>query len=138
MNVVIRGLMASGLFVYGAIHMVQGVRPPEGAPAWLRLAFIGTAVLAIVLGAGLIAGQPGRTDRLKDLAAVLAVASAVALGLSFTTGFLGVNETDLRVSTLVVVVAEFVVVACWVIAKMVGHDYDEVQEAVPDVGRGRT
>ena len=137
MNVVIRGLMAAGLFVYGAIHLVQGLNPPEAAPGWLRLAFVATAVVAVVLGIGLLALAPGRTDRLKDLAALLAAASALALVLSLTTGFLGVSETDLRVETLGVLVAELVVVVSWLAGRLVGHDFDEVTEPVPGLGRTR-
>lgn len=137
MNVVIRGLMATGLLVYATVHLLQGVRPPADAPLWLRLAFLATAAVAVVLAVGLLARRPGTTDQWKDAAAALAGASLVALVLSWTTGFLGVSEADLRLSTLGVVVAEMVVLATWAITRVVGHEFDEVEEEVPDLGRRR-
>ncbi len=137
MNVVIRGLMAAGLFVYATIHLLQGVDPPEDAPGWLQLAFLATAAAAVVLAVGLLSRRPGTTDVWKDAAAALTGASLLALVASFVTGFLGVSESDIRLSTLGVVVAEGLVLLTWAAGRLVGHDFDEVEEPVPDLGRRR-
>jgi len=57
-NVVIRGIQASGMAVYAAIHLWQAVSPPEQAPGWLTAAFVLTALVAIALaGALMFVGQ---------------------------------------------------------------------------------
>lgn len=137
MNVVIRGLIAAGLLVYAAVHVLQGISPPADAPVWLQVAFLVTAVVAAVLGVGLLGRRPGTTALWKNAAAALTGASLLALVLSFTVGFLGVNETDIRLSTLGVIIAEMVVLVSWAANRTLGPEYDEVEESVPDLGRRR-
>lgn len=126
MNVVTRSLMAAGLLVYAAIHFSQAASPPDGAPTWLRIMFFLTAGVAVVLAGGLFFRPPGDNELWKDAAAALALASAVALLLSQTTGFIGVDESDLRSSTFGVLVAESMVLISWVVGRVVGHRFDEV------------
>ena len=127
MNVVVRSLMAAGLFMYAGIHVVQAFSPPDGAPLWLQIAFFLTAALAVVLGGGLLLRPPGDNEAWKDLAAALALGSLIALVLSATTGFAGVDQADLRASTFGVAVAEFMVLVSWAVGRLTGHRYDEVE-----------
>ncbi|MBY5161385.1 hypothetical protein [Salsipaludibacter albus] len=133
MDVVARGLMVAGLFVYAGIHLLQGIVPPDSAPAWLRLAFVLSALAAVGLGVALVALPPRRSGRWMDLAALLALASGVALALSFTTGLAGVSESDLRLATLGVVIAELVILHAWLGNRLVGREFDEVEDPVPDL-----
>lgn len=131
MNVVIRGLMAAAMAVYAVMHVVQAVSPPEGAPGWLVVMFALTAVVAVVLAGGLIMTAQRGEARWEDAAALLAGASLVALVLSFTVGFLGVVESDLRADTALVFVAEIVTLASWVASRAVTRATSEVSEPVP-------
>lgn len=134
MNVVVRSLMATGLLVYAGIHLLQAASPPEMgsmmASRGLQVAFLATALTAVVLAVGLLARPAGTTARWKDLAALLAGVSLVVLLLSFTVGFLGVTQADLRLSTLGVVIAESVVLVGWVATRVVGPGFDEVDDDV--------
>jgi hypothetical protein len=126
MNVVTRSLMVAGLFVYAAIHFLQAAQPPASAPAWLQWAFVATAVAAIGLGLGLLLRPPGQNRLWKDAAAALAAGSAVALFLSATTGFFGVEGTDISAGVFGVAAAELVVLASWLADRSVGPEFNEV------------
>lgn len=126
MNVVTRSLMVAGLFMYAAIHILQAAQPPASAPAWLRWAFVATAAVAVVLGIGLLLRSAGHNQPWKDAAAALAGASAVALGLSATTGFLGVEQTDISAGVFGVIAAELIILASWLAGRSVGAEFNEV------------
>lgn len=131
MNVVIRGLMAAGMTVYAAMHALQAVRPPEDAPGWLVVAFALTALGAVTIAGGLILGAERAENRWEDAAALLALPSLVALVLSYTTGFVGASETDVRADTAIVFVAELVVLTAWVVSRFTTRETAEVDEEVP-------
>jgi hypothetical protein len=113
MNVVVRGLMAAGMSVYAAMHLSQALSPPPGAPAWLTVAFVATAVVALVLAGLLILSSERGEVRWERAAAALAAASGLALLASYTVGFLGVVESDLRAETAIVAVAELMTLAAF-------------------------
>lgn len=142
MNVVVRSLMATGLLVYAGIHLLQGFSPPVMASMMasrgLQAAFLATAVAAAVLAVGLLARPAGTTARWKDAAALLAGVSLVVLLVSFTVGFLGVTQADLRLSTLGVVIAESVVLIGWVVTRVVGPGFDEADDRVERLVRSRS
>jgi hypothetical protein len=116
-NVVVRGLMAAGMAVYAAIHTTQAASPPADAPAWLAFAFAATALVAIGLAVMLIVTSVRAEPIWETLAAVLAGSSAVALLLSYTTGFLGVVQSDLRAETAIVAVAELVTLGAFAVGR---------------------
>jgi hypothetical protein len=117
MNVVVRGLMAAGMSVYAAMHISQALSPPPGAPAWLAVAFIATALVALGLAAMLILSPVRGEVGWEWAAAALAGASGLALLASYTVGFLGVVEADLRAETAIVAVAEIVTLAAFGIGR---------------------
>lgn len=126
MNVVTRGLMAAGMGMYAAMHIFQAASPPPGAPAWLTVAFAATAAAAVVIAVMLIATSTTREVVWEGAAALLAGLSALALILSYTTGFFGVVEADLRAETLLVAVAEFVTLLAFAISRVVPSAGDEL------------
>lgn len=133
MNVVTRGLMAAGMGVYAAMHLFQAASPPEGAPGWLTIAFAVTALAAIGIAVMLIATSTSHEVGWETAAALLAGASAVALLLSFTTGFLGVQEADLRAETILVAVAHLMTLGSFTMARVVPSAGDELTgDPVPD------
>lgn len=133
MNVVARGLMAAGMGVYAAMHLFQAASPPPAAPAWLTVAFAVTALAAIGIAVMLIATSTRNEVVWEGLAATLAGASAVALVLSYTTGFFGVAEADLRAETLLVAVAHLVTLGAFTISRVVPSAGDELTgDPVPD------
>jgi hypothetical protein len=113
MNVVVRGLMAAGMSVYAAMHLSQALSPPPGAPPWLAAAFVATALVALALAALLILSSERGEVRWERAAAALAAASLLALVASYTVGFLGVVESDLRAETAIVAVAELMTLAAF-------------------------
>jgi hypothetical protein len=117
-NVVVRGLMAAGMGIYAAIHVQQALSPPPGAPGWLAAAFGATAVVALVIGVMLILTPVQAEGGWEGAAAALAGASALALIASYTVGFLGVVEADLRAETAVVAVAELMTLAAYAISRI--------------------
>lgn len=131
MNVVIRGLMAAAMAVYAVMHVVQAVSPPDAAPAWLVVMFAATALAALVIAGGLILTAQRDEVIWEDAAAVLALLSLVALGLSYTVGFLGVSEGALRAETALVFVAELVTLVTWVVSRVATRETAEVSEPVP-------
>jgi hypothetical protein len=128
MNVVVRGLMAAGMSVYAAMHLSQALSPPPGAPPWLTVAFVATAVVALVLAGLLILSSEHGEVRWERAAAALAAASGLALLASYTVGFLGVVESDLRAETAIVAVAELMTLAAFALgwfATSQGYGGDE-------------
>lgn len=115
MNVVVRSVQAAGMAVYAAMHVLQAASSPASSPRWLTLAFAVTAVAAVVIAAGLVLARTSSEARWERAAALLALASAVALLMSYTTGFFGVVETDLRGETALVAVAELVTIVAYVL-----------------------
>lgn len=113
MNVVVRGLMAAGMSVYAAMHLSQALSPPPGAPPWLTGAFVATAAVALALAGLLILSSERGEVRWERGAAALAGASGLALLASYTVGFLGVVESDLRAETAIVAVAEMMTLAAF-------------------------
>jgi hypothetical protein len=132
MNVVVRGLMAAGMSVYAAMHLSQALAPPPGAPAWLAVAFVVTAVVALVLAALLILSSEQGEVRWERAAAALAAASGLALLASHTVGFLGVVESDLRAETAIVAIAELMTLAAFGVGWFVGSQtpVDDEEPAV--------
>lgn len=118
MNVVVRGLMAAGTGIYAAIHGRQAFAPPPDTPLWTTLAFGVTALAAAIIAVMLIVTSVRAEVRWERLAAALAAASAVALLASYTVGFFGVSETDLRAETAVVAVAELAVLVAFAIGRL--------------------
>jgi hypothetical protein len=118
-NVVTRGLMAAGMGVYAAIHALQAFASPDGAPAWLTVAFAAAAIAGAVLAVLLIVSSTELEARVMTAAAVLAGASLLALVAAGTIGFFGVEETDLRAETAIVAVAELVVLGAFVVERRV-------------------
>lgn len=131
MNVVIRGLMAAAMGVYAMLHLRQAFAAPAGAPAWLVAMFAGSAVIALVLAAGLIFDIQRRETRWEHAAALLAAVSLGALLSAFTVGFFGVEERGLRAATALVFVAEVVTLVSWVAAQLATGEAMEVSESVP-------
>lgn len=131
MNVVVRGLMAAGMAVYGAIHAQQAFATPADAPGWLAFMFGLTALVAFGLAVALIVGAESQVGVVEHVSAAVAAGSFVALVLSFTTGFLGVEQDDIRAVTAVVIIAELLVVACWGLSRAQTSRTDEVSESVP-------
>lgn len=131
MNVVVRGLMAAGMGVYGTLHLLQALEGSQ--PVWMSLAFGLTALLSVGLVVALIAVADTSEGVVEDAAAALVVMSAVALTLTLTTGFFGVEET-LRVESVMAYVAEGVVLASWLTGRLAtassmeetSHDMGEV------------
>lgn len=115
MNVVVRGLMAAGMSVYAAMHVFQALDPPPGAPAWLAVAFAVTALVALGLAAMLILSSVEGEVGWERAAALLAGLSALALAASYTVGFLGVAESDLRAETAIVAVAELLTLTAFAV-----------------------
>lgn len=107
MVIVGRALVASGLGVYGAIHVAQALGGPDSSPGWLTIAFFLAGTFAIVLAGAVFVLARWRMVTL--VAAVLASASFVALLASLTTGFLGVTEENLTSTTMLALVAEVMV-----------------------------
>lgn len=129
MYVVTRGVMAAGMAVYAAIHGYQAVAGPD-MTAWLPGAFALTAVLAVLLGVMMFAT---RHRWVEHAAAALAAASFGALVLSLTSGFLGVTGMDLTPAALVVIVAEFMVLAAWATERLaLEHHTGSPEEAERD------
>lgn len=131
MNVVTRGLMAAGMGVYAAIHLVQAVRPPLGVPAWLTFAFAATALAAVGIAVMLIVTSDTHEVGWEAAAAVLAGVSALALLASYTTGFFGVVESDLRAETAIVAVAELITLVAFAAGRLVPAAGNEVSDARP-------
>ena len=120
MDVVGRGLVAAGLGVYAAIHLAQAVIGPDSSPGWLTFMFVLTALVAAGLAVAVF------TDRWRVVltaASALAVASAIALVLSLTSGLFGVSEVDLGPETLIVLVAE-VMVLLGTVTALFGDRFD--------------
>jgi hypothetical protein len=134
MNVVIRGLMAAGMSIYAAMHISQSVSPPPGAPGWLAGAFAVTALAALVVAAMLILTPVRGEARWEGAAALLAGLSAIALLASYTVGFFGVAESDLRAETAIVAVAELVTLAAYAIGWLVSDASSE--QLLEDEGVG--
>lgn len=133
MNVVARGLMAAGMGVYASMHLFQAVSPPAGTPAWLAVSFAATALAAIGIAVMLIVTSTRTEVRWESAAALLAGTSALALVASYTTGFLGVVESDLRAETLLVAVAHVVTLGAFAVSRLVPGDGDEVvADQVPE------
>lgn len=130
MDVVVRGLMAAGMGIYGMLHALQALEPD--AATWSRLAFAATALAAAVLLVGLVAAPSRLAVRVEPLAALLAASSAVALVLTLTVGFFGVEDV-LRPSVVMVLVAEVVVVASWLLLLRMPADTSEKTDDVADV-----
>lgn len=127
MDVVIRGIMASALGVYAAMHASQVASGPEGAPAWVTFAFGATAVVAVLLAVALIAA-PERLQRMVDAAAAALVGgSLIALIMSYTVGFFGVTQAEVRIETALVLVAEVIALTAFGLALRFG-DQSELQE----------
>ena len=118
MHVVVRGLMAAGMGIYAAMHLQQALSPPPGAPTWLTVAFATAALVALVLAILLIAASERTQGRWEWAAALLAGASALALVASYTVGFFGVVESDLRPETAVVAVAEVITLVAFAIGRI--------------------
>lgn len=118
MNVVVRGVMSAGMGIYGAIHATQALTPPDGAPPWLAFAFAASALAAFVIAGMLILSSTAGEGRWEVAGAGLALSSAIALGAAYTVGFLGVRESDLRAETAVVLVAEVMTLAAFVVARI--------------------
>ncbi len=131
MNVVIRGLMAAAMAVYASIHALQAFNAPDSAPLWLVLAFGATALIGLGIAVGLILTAEAGETRWEGAAALLAGISAVALSLSYSTGFLGIVETDLRAETAIVAVAEAIAVGSWVLSLVSNDAAREVSEPSP-------
>jgi hypothetical protein len=112
MNVVVRGLMAAGIGVYGTIHVLQAFE--SGTPVWMNVAFGLAAVIGYALVIALVVAPERFAGRLEALAAGLALVSAIALTLTLTTGFFGV-EDELRLENLMAYVAEAVVIGSYVL-----------------------
>lgn len=126
MNVVTRSLMAAGLLMYAGIHFLQVPDPPPGAPGWLRLAFLATAIVAVVLGAGLLFREAGHNQLWKDAAALLAAVSAVALVVFSNLDVAGVDPMGMQSDAWGALAAEAIILASWVAARMVPRSYNEV------------
>lgn len=118
MNVVVRGLMTAGMWLYAAIHIQQAFAPPPGSPGWMGFAFAASAAVAALIGVMLIVSAVGGEKLWENAAALLASVSAVALIAAFTVGLAGFVETGLRIETALVVVAEVVVVGAWAINRV--------------------
>ncbi len=106
MNVIIRGIMAAALGVYASLHVQQAFADQTGSPGWLTAAFVVTAIAAIALAVALIAVPERLADKVIAAGAALAGGSLVALVLSYTVGFLGVTQAEVRIETAIVFVAE--------------------------------
>ena len=131
MNVVIRGVQAAGMAVYASMHIMQASSPPADAPGWLAVAFAATAMIALIIAGGLILSAQRDESRWETAAALLALPSVIALAASYTTGFLGVVETDLRPATAIVAVAELMILAAYVVSRI------GPPGALAEVGDGR-
>lgn len=125
-NVVARGLMAAGMGIYAAMHVTQAANPPAGAPGWLAAAFALTALVAVAIAVMLVLTSTRHEVRWETAAALLAGASALALVASYTTGFLGVVESDLRAETVLVGVAHLVTLLAYTISRVVPSAGDEL------------
>lgn len=112
MFVVTRGLTAAGMSTYAVIHLFQMASPPEGSPTWLRVAYGLTALAALVVAGGALFDE--RHHTWSGIGALLALGSAVALLMSVTVGFLGVESADLQPAALVVIVAEVMAIGSWI------------------------
>lgn len=133
MNVVGRGLMAAGMSVYAAMHVMQAASGPDGAPPWLTVAFALTALAAVGIAVMLIATSTRDEVIWETAAAVLAGLSALALILSYTTGFLGIQEADLRAETAIVAVAELMTLLAYAVTRLIPSSGDELTgDPVPD------
>ncbi len=135
MNVVTRSLLSTGLAMYAGFHVFQATGPPAGAPTWLRLAFVATGIVAAVLAVLVLVGRSPLTTWM-NLSALLTGSSMLALAASFTIGFFGVTETDIRLSTIGAVIAEAVVLVSWAADRAGGPEVDEVDEHVPSLPWG--
>jgi hypothetical protein len=125
MNVVIRGLMAAGMSVYAAMHVFQAIDPPPGAPPWLTVAFAVTALAALGLAVMLIVTPVRAEGRWEAAAALLAGLSGIALVTSYTVGFFGVVESDLRAETAIVAVAELLTLVAYAASWLMTHASSE-------------
>lgn len=117
MNVVVRGVQAAAMGVYAALHIQQAINPPDGAPTWLTVAFFLASIAALGLVVSLITFPDDKERLPENGAALLAVLSLGALALSYTTGFFGVDQAQLRAETAIVFVAEIAAIGGWVISR---------------------
>lgn len=133
MNVVVRGLMAAGMAVYAAMHVLQVVQPPPGAPSWSVAAFAAATVVGVALAVLLIGTATRRETLWESVAAVVAAGSALALIASLTVGFFGIEESSLRAEMTVVLIAEVMVLVAFVAARLASEETAEVDRgAGPD------
>lgn len=115
MNVVVRSVQAAGMAVFAAMHILQAASSPSSSPLWLTIAFALAAIAAVVIAGGLIFADEDQERTWETAAAGLALSAAVALLASYTVGFFGVVETDLRAETALVIIAEIVTLGAYVI-----------------------
>jgi hypothetical protein len=126
-NVVVRGLMAAGMAIYAAMHVLQVVRPPEGAPGWSVVVFAGATVVGAALAVLLILTATRRETLWESVAAALAAASALALVAALTVGFFGIEEGSLRAEMAVVLIAEVMVLIAFVAGRLATDSAAEVE-----------
>lgn len=125
MNIVTRGLMAAGMAVFATMHALQVLDPPADAPGWLTVGFAAVTVAAAVLAVRLITASNETIARWQVAAVVLAGASAAALVLAVTVGFLGVVEPALRYEVVMSFVAEAVVIGAFVVSRVLPPETEE-------------
>lgn len=125
MSVVVRGLMAAGMAVFAAMHVLQVLDPPSGTPAWLTIGFAGVALAGALLAVLLIVASPETVGRWQVAAASLAAVSAVALLLALTVGLFGVVEVGLRYEVVLSIVAEIVVLGAFAASRLVPTEADQ-------------
>lgn len=128
MDVVVRGLQASGLAVFAAMHGLEALE--VSSPAWLPVAFWLAAVVAVGLAAVLFLVREEGEVLWERISAAFAAAAALALILSLTVGFLGVSNEDLTTTAVLALVAEAMVLGAYLIRVIVSSDPSSEEDIV--------